>query len=117
MFGKHLEPHEAKRGTKLYEQVGHFRQVGPLKIISEFQFFSFFVKQCIDSIKGVDEEIVQIENKHKVSTHDEMIARDRLNFGLAEVVYEWARNKVSFVELSKSQHNQHLSKSYSHLLR
>lgn len=51
--------------------------------------------QCIDNIKEVDDEIIQIENRHKVSTHDEMIARDRLNFGLVEVVYEWARNKVS----------------------
>lgn len=50
--------------------------------------------QCIANIQEVDQEIIQIENKHKVSSHDEMIARDRLNFGLVEVVYEWARNKV-----------------------
>lgn len=69
-----------------------------------------FVLQCIDNIKQVDEEIIQIENKHKVSTHDEMIARDRLNFGLVEVVYEWARNKVrEFLFIKQTiQNNHHL---------
>lgn len=28
-----------------------------------------------------------------------MIARDRLNFGLVEVVYEWARNKVRLLNV------------------
>ncbi|KAJ6639246.1 Helicase SKI2W [Pseudolycoriella hygida] len=56
------------------------------------------LKKCIENIKEVDEHIVEIENKHKVSSSDEMTARDRLNFGLAEVVYEWARNK-SFAEI------------------
>lgn len=52
------------------------------------------LKKCIEAIQKVDLDIVAVENSFNVQSNDETITKDRLNFGLVEVVYEWARNKV-----------------------
>lgn len=46
------------------------------------------------AIKAVDKDISIIEKTFNASSHDESIEKERLNFGLVEVVYEWAQNKV-----------------------
>lgn len=42
----------------------------------------------------VDHDIRLVEAKFNVGKADETVEKERLNFGLIEVVYEWARNKV-----------------------
>lgn len=51
--------------------------------------------KCIEAIKQVNESITNVEARHNVTSSDVTMAKDRLNFGLVEVVYEWARNKVN----------------------
>lgn len=41
----------------------------------------------------VDRDIHTVEMQHNVGSNDETQGKDKLNFGLMEVVYEWARNK------------------------
>lgn len=59
-----------------------------------FLFLFLRVFQCIAAIKQVNESITNVEARHNVTSSDVTMAKDRLNFGLVEVVYEWARNKV-----------------------
>jgi antiviral helicase SKI2 len=47
------------------------------------------VKQFVE----VEEHITKVEQAFKVGLNDDSIAEQKLNFGLVEVVYEWARNK------------------------
>lgn len=47
----------------------------------------------------MDKDIIAVETALQVANHDETITKDRLNFGLVEVVYEWARNKVNSTSL------------------
>ena len=63
-------------------------------------FYLFLISQCVDAIKKVNEEIIQVETRHNVASTDETVVKDRLNFGLVEVVYEWARNKT-FADIMK----------------
>lgn len=44
----------------------------------------------------VEDDIKQVEKEFMVAQGDENVAKDKLNFGLIQVVYEWGRNKVSF---------------------
>jgi hypothetical protein len=52
------------------------------------------LKKMMAKFVEVDEDIHQVEAKFNVGRADETVEKDRLNFGLIEVVYEWARNKV-----------------------
>lgn len=52
------------------------------------------LKKMMAEFIKVDNEITQVEAKYNVGKSDESVAKDKLNFGLIEVVYEWARNKV-----------------------
>lgn len=49
--------------------------------------------KSIKEINRVDEIISKTERKFNVGSFDDTQEKDRLNFGLVEVVYEWARNK------------------------
>jgi len=51
---------------------------------------SFYFK-CVKEFEDIDEFILAEEQRHNAATE----TGSRLNFGLIEVVYEWARNKVS----------------------
>ncbi|KAG5678423.1 hypothetical protein PVAND_008097 [Polypedilum vanderplanki] len=51
------------------------------------------MKSLIQKVTEVEESIREVEMKYNVGKSDETVERDRLNFGLIEVVYEWARNK------------------------
>lgn len=51
----------------------------------------------IAEVINVDEHIWEVERKFNVGKFDDTQAKERLNFGLVEVVYEWGRNKVNFV--------------------
>lgn len=42
----------------------------------------------------MNQTIIDVENKFNVASSDDTVAKNRLNFGLVQVVYEWARNKV-----------------------
>lgn len=46
------------------------------------------------TIQKVHQDISDVENRFNVANSDEVGNKERLNFGLVEVVYEWARNKV-----------------------
>lgn len=52
------------------------------------------LKNMMLAFREVDLDIRQVEGKFNVGKADETVEKDRLNFGLIEVVYEWARNKV-----------------------
>lgn len=52
------------------------------------------LKKMMLAFAEVDHDIRQVESKFNVGKADETVEKDRLNFGLIEVVYEWARNKV-----------------------
>ena len=52
------------------------------------------LKKMMAKFVEVDQDIHQVEAKFNVGRIDETVEKDRLNFGLIEVVYEWARNKV-----------------------
>lgn len=52
-----------------------------------------------------------MELSYNVGSCDENQGKDRLNFGLMEVVYEWARNKVSLTE-KKSNPKKFFSHNY-----
>lgn len=54
----------------------------------------------METIKGVDRELRETEDEimknvdRDVRESAQLLEEDRLNFGLVQVVYEWARNKV-----------------------
>lgn len=56
--------------------------------------------QCVDTIKCVDRELREVEDDvmknvdKEIRESAQMLDGERLNFGLVQVVYEWARNKV-----------------------
>lgn len=52
------------------------------------------LKKMMEAFVDVDKDISLVERKYNVGSIDETVAKDKLNFGLIEVVYEWARNKV-----------------------
>lgn len=52
------------------------------------------LKKMMQMFVDVDKDIHQVEGKYNVGRADETVEKDKLNFGLIEVVYEWARNKV-----------------------
>lgn len=52
------------------------------------------IKRLMQSFSDVENLIREVEMKYNVGKADETVEKDRLNFGLVEVVYEWARNKV-----------------------
>lgn len=45
-----------------------------------------------DAIIAISDRVGRLQDKHKVATEE---FRSKLNFGLAEVVYEWAKGMVS----------------------
>lgn len=55
------------------------------------------LKRMMLAFIEVDHDIRQVESKYKVGRADETVEKEKLNFGLIEVVYEWARNKVRFL--------------------
>lgn len=52
------------------------------------------LKKMMQAFVDVDHDIRQVEAKFNVGKADETVEKERLNFGLIEVVYEWAKNKV-----------------------
>lgn len=48
--------------------------------------------QCVKEFEEINDNILAEELRHQAVAESE----DRLNFGLLEVVYEWACNKVCF---------------------
>lgn len=52
------------------------------------------LKEMMVAFVEVDNDIRRVEAQFNVSNDDESVAKDKLNFGLIEVVYEWAQNKV-----------------------
>lgn len=52
------------------------------------------LKKMMQAFVEVDGDIRQVEAKFNVGRADETVEKEKLNFGLIEVVYEWARNKV-----------------------
>lgn len=59
--------------------------------------------QCVETIKLVDRELREAEDDVMTNVDKEiresaqMLDGERLNFGLVQVVYEWARNKVFII--------------------
>jgi len=53
------------------------------------------LKKLMQDFVDVENDIREVETKYNVGKADETVEKDRLNFGLIEVVYEWARNKVN----------------------
>lgn len=53
--------------------------------------------QCIAAIQQVHQDISDVEARFGVMNPEEVGNKERLNFGLVEVVYEWARNKVNII--------------------
>ncbi|CRK90453.1 CLUMA_CG004113, isoform A [Clunio marinus] len=51
------------------------------------------LKKMMLEFQEVDLDIRKVEAKYNVGKADETVEKDKLNFGLIEVVYEWARNK------------------------
>lgn len=51
------------------------------------------MKNLMQQMVEVDKDIRTVETKYNVGRADETVEKDRLNFGLIEVVYEWGRNK------------------------
>lgn len=68
-------------------------------ITLEIKNISIF--KCVETIKCVDRELREVEDDvmkdvdKEIRESAQMIDGERLNFGLVQVVYEWARNKVS----------------------
>ncbi|XP_005186966.1 superkiller complex protein 2 [Musca domestica] len=54
------------------------------------------LKKCVKEFEEINDNILSVELRH----HAVVQTEDRLNFGLLEVVYEWARNKP-FAEIMK----------------
>lgn len=52
------------------------------------------LKKMMQAFIDVDHDIRAVEMRFNVGKVDETVEKDRLNFGLIEVVYEWAKNKV-----------------------
>jgi hypothetical protein len=50
----------------------------------------------MQTFADVENDIREVEMRYNVGKVDETVEKDRLNFGLIEVVYEWAKNKVRF---------------------
>jgi hypothetical protein len=46
--------------------------------------------QGVQQIKGIAEKLENMESKYRIEP-----GYDKLNFGLVQVVYEWAQGKVS----------------------
>lgn len=59
------------------------------------------LKKMMLAFVDVDNDIRQVEAKYNVAKADESVEREKLNFGLIEVVYEWARSKVPMSALRK----------------
>jgi antiviral helicase SKI2 len=51
------------------------------------------LKKAEKLFKEVEDDISKVEAMFNVTKNDDVQAKDKLNFGLVEVVYEWARNK------------------------
>lgn len=70
-------------------------------INKNFSIIFFLIFQCVETIKCVDRELREVEDDVMTNVDKEiresaqMLDGERLNFGLVQVVYEWARNKVS----------------------
>lgn len=64
-----------------------------------FDVFRYF--QCVETIKAVDRTLREVEDEvmkdagKEVRESAQLLDGERLNFGLVQVVYEWARAKVS----------------------
>lgn len=64
-------------------------------------FFVLIGLQCVETIKSVDRELRETEDDvmknvdREVRETAQSLEEDRLNFGLVQVVYEWARDKVN----------------------
>jgi antiviral helicase SKI2 len=54
------------------------------------------LKKMMQAFADVENDIREVEMRYNVGKVDETVEKDRLNFGLIEVVYEWAKNKVRF---------------------
>lgn len=52
------------------------------------------LKKIMRIFMDVEHDIRAVEMRFNVGKVDETVEKDRLNFGLIEVVYEWAKNKV-----------------------
>lgn len=53
--------------------------------------------KCVDrELREVEDDIMKDVDK-EIRESAQMIDGDRLNFGLVQVVYEWARNKVKML--------------------
>lgn len=52
------------------------------------------LKKMMQIFMDVEHDIREVEMRFNVGKVDETVEKDRLNFGLIEVVYEWAKNKV-----------------------
>lgn len=51
--------------------------------------------QGIEDFRLVDKDIREVENAYNVGSFDDAAGKDKLNFGLVEMVYKWAQNQVS----------------------
>ncbi|XP_063704669.1 superkiller complex protein 2 [Culicoides brevitarsis] len=51
------------------------------------------LEKGMQELQIVDNDIHTVEMQYNVGSNDDMQGKDKLNFGLMEVVYEWARNK------------------------
>lgn len=52
------------------------------------------LKKMMQTFMDVEHDIRAVETRFNVGKADETVEKDRLNFGLIEVVFEWAKNKV-----------------------
>ncbi|XP_054261713.1 SKI2 subunit of superkiller complex protein [Macrosteles quadrilineatus] len=59
-----------------------------------------FLEKGRKEIEKVNQELIQMERECHIGTFDDSSEFDKLNFGLLEVVYEWASNKP-FAEIMK----------------
>lgn len=63
----------------------------------------FIAIQCVETIKSVDRALKEVEDEvmqgaeKDIRETAQILNADRLNFGLVQVVYEWARDKVSLL--------------------
>lgn len=55
------------------------------------------LKKMMQIFVDVENDIREVEMRYNVGKADETVEKDRLNFGLIEVVYEWAKNKVKII--------------------
>lgn len=51
------------------------------------------LKVSIAEIENINMMVYNVEKKHKVEMYDDTQEKDRLNFGLVEVIFKWAKNK------------------------